>query len=153
MRLYFRTVLAVVIVCVLSLVDLEAKGRGGGKGHGHGASKRPHSTRKPVRGHKHSSHRLGKSRRVKPQKVTGKQRALDMQRRNAERILNQRQITAQRLRDISAQNGNERLLDTADKMEQSAQQQYDKRLEKINASQDHSPVQLPDHHAGETIAH
>ena len=148
MRLYFRTVLAVVIVCVVCLVDLEAKGRGGGKGHGHGTSKRSHSNRKPVRGHNHPGRRFGDFGRVKPQKVTGKKHALEMQRRNAQRILKHRQETAQRLRDISAQKGNERLLDTADKMEQNAQDQYEKRPNKINSSQD----QLPDHDSGETIA-
>ncbi|MCH7687188.1 MAG: hypothetical protein IH899_10985, partial [Planctomycetes bacterium] len=57
------------------------------------------------------------------------------------RTLKHRQKTAQRLRDISAWNGNERLLDTADKMQQNAQDQYEKRLEKINSSQDQSADQ------------
>ncbi|MCH7989422.1 MAG: hypothetical protein IID46_09795 [Planctomycetes bacterium] len=159
MRLCIRTILAVVIVCALSLADLEGKGRRGGKGHGQGAGKRSHISRKPIRGHDHPGRRLKDSGHVKPQKVTdkktlrkkkvtGKKHALKVQRRNAERNLKQRQKTAQRLRDLSAKNGNERLLETADKMEQNAQQQYDKRLEKINASQDQSP----DHHSDETIA-
>ena len=148
MRFYYRTVLAVVIVFVLCLADLEGKGRRGGKGHGQGSGRRSHISWKPVRGHNHPGRRFDDSRRVKPQKVTGKKHALEVQRRNAERILKRRQDTAQRLRDISAQNGNERLLETADKMDQNAQQQYEKRLEKINAPQDQSP----DHHSGETIS-
>ena len=148
MRLYFQTVLAVVIMFVLCLADLEGKGRGGGKGHGQGSGKRSHISRKPIRGHNHPGHRFDNFGRVKPQKVTGKKHAMEVQRRNAERILKRRQDTAQRLRDISAQNGNERLLDTADKMEQNTQQQYEKRLEKINSSQNQSP----DHHSGETIS-
>ena len=112
MRLSLRTVLAVVIVCVLCLADLEGKGRGGGKGHGHGSGKRSHISMKPVRGHNHPGRRFKNSGRVKPQKVTGKKHALEVQRRNAERNLKRRQQTAQHLRDLSAQNGNERLLDT-----------------------------------------
>ena len=155
MHLCIRTILALVIVCVLCLADLEGKGRRGGKGHGQGSGKRSHISEKPVRGHDHSGRRFKDSGRVKPQKVTGKEKvtgkkhAMEVQRRNAERNLKQRQKTAQRLRDLSAKNGNERLLNTADKIEQNALQQYGKRLEKINAPQDQSP----NHHSGETSAH
>ena len=129
MHLCIRTILALVIVCVLCLADLEGKGRRGGKGHGQGSGKQSHISRKPLRGHDHSGHRFKDSGHMKPQKVSGKKKvagkkhAMKVQRRNAERNLKQRQKTAQRLRDISAQNGNERLLETADKMEQNAQQQ------------------------------
>ena len=153
MHLCIRTILAVVIICVLCLADLEGKGRRGGKGHGQGSGKRSHISKKPIRGHDHSGRRFKDSGRVKPQKVTGKEKvtgkkhAMEVQRRNAERNLKRRQKTAQRLRDLSARNGNERLLDTADKMEQNALDQYQKRLKKISSSQD----QLPDHHSVETI--
>jgi hypothetical protein len=148
MRFYFRTVLAVVIVFVLCLANLEGKGRGGGKRHGQGSGKRSHISRKPIRGHNHPGRRFGDSGRVKPRRVSEKDHALEVQRRNAERNLKQRQDTAQRLRDLSDQNGNERLLDTADKMDQNAQEQYDKRLEKIDSSTDQSP----DHDSDESIA-
>ncbi len=52
--------------------------------------------------------------------------ALGAQTSNATRIRDKRLQQADHLREISARNGNERLLDTADRMQDSAQRNYDR---------------------------
>jgi hypothetical protein len=52
--------------------------------------------------------------------------ALTAQTFNAARIRDKRLQQADHLRDISERNGNERLLDTADRMQESAQRNYDR---------------------------
>lgn len=57
-----------------------------------------------------------------------KSQALAKQSSNALRIRDKRLQQADHLRDISSQNGNERLLDTADRMQESAQRNYDRSI-------------------------
>ncbi|MGE5191164.1 MAG: hypothetical protein ACM3U2_01600 [Deltaproteobacteria bacterium] len=63
--------------------------------------------------------------------VTGTARALQQQQLNNERILQHREAQAQRLRDISQRNGNQHLLDTADRMQKNAQTNYDRRASRL----------------------
>ena len=65
-------------------------------------------------------------------KLTGRDNAFGVQRQNEERKLTQRQQTAQKLRDIAARNGNDNLLQTADRMDQQALAHYEQRLAKID---------------------
>ncbi len=66
------------------------------------------------------------------QKLTGRDNAFSVQRQNEERKLAQRQGTAQKLRDIAGRNGNDNLLQTADRMDQQALAHYEQRLAKID---------------------
>ena len=66
------------------------------------------------------------------EKLTGRERAVNVQRGNEERKLTQRQATAQKLREISARNGNDNLKDVADRMDQKAMDHYNKRQAKID---------------------
>jgi hypothetical protein len=66
------------------------------------------------------------------EKLTGRDRAVGVQRANEERKLTQRQATAQKLREISKRNGNENLNDVADRMDQKALDHYEKRQAKID---------------------
>lgn len=70
----------------------------------------------------------------------GRSHSLDLQRLNEQRKLAHSQDVSQRLRDISQRNGNEKLMDTADKMDQRAQSHYDKRMEKIDQMSQKSGV-------------
>lgn len=79
----------------------------------------------------------------KAEKRTGRKHASQVQRRNEERKLQHRRETAQHLRDIAKKNGNDRLLDTADRMEQRAQEHYKSRLERIDQF-DRSPRTVDD---------
>jgi hypothetical protein len=55
----------------------------------------------------------------------------DKQRLNEERKLEHRRKIANHLRDLSAQNGNENLTDVADRLDQKAQEHYDKRIARL----------------------
>jgi hypothetical protein len=68
--------------------------------------------------------------------TAGREKALQQQVLKEERTLRQRMDTAQKLRDIGKRNGNDQLLETADRMEQSAMQHFEKRLEKLNYFED-----------------
>jgi hypothetical protein len=59
----------------------------------------------------------------------------------AERNLEQRFSQAEHLRGISERNGNERLLDAADRMEQHGQEQFERRSDKINSA--YSDLEIP----------
>ena len=79
---------------------------------------------------------------------TGTKRAVGRQRRNEQRKLDHRRDQADRLRDISERNGNERLRETADRIETKAQEHFDKRTRKIDRLEQKlpevgSPQQLP----------
>jgi hypothetical protein len=66
------------------------------------------------------------------QQLTGRGHALNLQNNNEQRILNHRLQTAQHLRDVAAKNGNQNLLNNADRMEQRAYDHYNSRLNRIN---------------------
>jgi hypothetical protein len=66
------------------------------------------------------------------QKLTGRDNAFSVQRQNEVRKLAQRKGTAQKLRDIAGRNGNDNLLQTADRMDQQALSHYEQRLAKID---------------------
>lgn len=74
----------------------------------------------------------GKGNIVPGEKLTGRDNALQVQRNNEERKLQHRQQTAQKLRDISARNGNGNLLETADRMDRNALEHYAERQQKID---------------------
>ena len=61
----------------------------------------------------------------------GRPDAFERQLLNEDRKFEQRLDKAQKLRDLAAQNGNQRLLQKANRMEQEALQLYEKRLDKI----------------------
>lgn len=65
-------------------------------------------------------------------KLTGRDNAFSVQRQNEERTLTQRQSTAQKLRDIAGRNGNDNLLQTADRMDQQALAHCEQRLARID---------------------
>ena len=69
-----------------------------------------------------------------PQRPTGRDHARSVQRLNEERKLSHRQQTAQKLREIAERNGNDNLLQTADRMDQKAIEHYEKRLAKIDGT-------------------
>lgn len=73
------------------------------------------------------------------QKLTGVNQAVNVQRANESRKLLQRQQTAQQLRDISARNGNQNLMNTANRMDQQALQHYQSRQAKIDQLAQQNP--------------
>ena len=103
--------------------DAPAKGRGGGKG-GHAKAGG-------------GSHHAGSFQRQARQ-YGGRAHSLDVQRLREQRKLAHSQDVSQRLRDISRRNGNEKLMETADRMDQRAQSHYDKRMEKIDPRNEQS---------------
>lgn len=72
---------------------------------------------------------------------TGNDLSFEQRSRNQERILNQRLEQAEYLRQMSADNGNTRLDETAARMEQNAQQRFADHNQRIDSSQNRAPVQ------------
>jgi hypothetical protein len=68
--------------------------------------------------------------------LSGREHALARQRFNEERKLQHRNYVANHLREVGERNGNQNLLDTADRMEQKAQEHYDKRMARIEQQAD-----------------
>lgn len=64
--------------------------------------------------------------------LTASDQAVTVQRDNEIRQLEQRQDTAEKLREISERNGNQNLKDVADRMDQRAQDQFEKRNQTID---------------------
>jgi hypothetical protein len=153
--------LSLTLVCLLICQPLDAKpGKGGGpkrgsgpkksisRGGGGGRSFSPQQ--KSVGGRNPVQSPSGKGKpefttKGKPdfgttkrgngqsvEKLTGRDRAVSVQRGNEDRKLLHRQNTAQKLRDISERNGNENLKDVAGRMDQKALDHYDKRQAKID---------------------
>jgi hypothetical protein len=146
-----QRLLAFTLICLLCCTPLAAKpGKGGGPKPGNGPKKSfsgggPQKSFSPPKlGFKQTQSPIGQGKPEfagsKPgngngllgEKLTGRDNALAVQRSNEERKLLHSQQTAQKLRDISAKNGNENLLDVADRMDQKALDHYAKRQEKID---------------------
>ena len=167
MRWFLRVSMVGVFVCAVSVVVPEAaqaaKGGRGGGGRG-GISSRPSfSQRGPSsfsrttrpsfstqsRGFSSRSSNFSSRRpdftRTSPTEgrgdLRGREWALERQRTVAERNLEKRRSQAEHLRSISERNGNEQLLDTADRMEQRGQEQYQRRIDKINSA--YSDLDIP----------
>lgn len=144
--------LALTLVCLLICQPLHAKpGKGGGPKRGGGPKKSisrggPSKSFSPQKKSTGGGKPLqspsakgkpdfGTTKRGNGQsldKLTGRDRAVSVQRGNEDRKLLQRQNTAQKLRDISARNGNENLNDVADRMDQRALDHYRQRQAKID---------------------
>jgi hypothetical protein len=143
--------LSLALICLLCCSPLDAKpGKGGGGPKFGGGPKKSFSGgpkksfSPPSRGPKQFSTPSGKGKpdfsSAKPgngnlkigEKLTGRDNALQVQRNNELRKLEHRQNTAQKLREISERNGNENLLDTADRMDQKALDHFEKRQAKID---------------------
>ena len=128
---WFATLLS-VIVLLGAVSDVEGKGKGRGGG---GKYKRARVHRAPTH---HGSQRAGRSSTgIRSQKInstapTGRNGSLARQRANEQRKLDHRLGQADHLRDIAERNGNEKLLDTADRMELKAHEHYEKRIAKID---------------------
>jgi hypothetical protein len=150
MRRYAQisTALVALVACLPPGDDLWAKNgggsKGGGKGHNSGSNFHAHSgSSKSSSG---STHRAtGKNAFAKKHDPTNvaKQDATKHVLKNSEepwtkhqtreqRKLEHRQQVADRLREVSASNGNEHLKQVADDMDERAQAHYDKQIEKIN---------------------
>ena len=153
MNWFIRVSIVSSVVCGMSLVmpsmaEAGKGGRGGGRGGIPRSSSRANLSRGGPSGfHQSSSVRRSPSAnfsrrdgvvRTSPIEgrgdLRGKEWALDRQRAVAERNLEKRYSQAEHLRGISERNGNERLLDTADRMEQRSQTQYERRTDKINSA-------------------
>ncbi len=180
MRWFIRVSIVGVVVCGLTLVTASMAhagkgGRGGGRGASVGRSSRASfsqrgpssfSQRGPSNfsrtdsfGGKASTHSRGRPdfTRTSPTEgrgdLRGREWARERQRTVAERNLDKRKSQAEHLRNISERNGNERLLDTADRMEQRGQEQYERRIDKINSAyRDLDIPAPPDGGAGETVS-
>jgi hypothetical protein len=83
------------------------------------------------------------------QRLTGREHALDVQRLNEQRKLDHRLQVAEHLRANAQRNGNQSLLDTADRMEQKAYDHYTSRLSRIDGAGDAGGDALPDPPAGD----
>lgn len=144
------------VICLVGVSPLDAKpGKGPAKGNSgksfapkqngpqnvpksveRGPALKPQSqTLKPAAGNAR-----GNTQSLAPgEKLTGRDNAVAVQRGNEERKLQQRQSTAQKLREISARNGNENLLDTADRMDQKALDHYEQRNARIDELANRAP--------------
>jgi len=121
------------VLCGWTFGEACAKGpKGGGKGrpaakstgNGFGRGRSPGKAGASLSG--------GKTAGGNGLKLTGRDNAFNVQRQNEERKLTHRQQTAQKLRDIAGRNGNDNLLQTADRMDQQALSHYEQRLAKID---------------------
>lgn len=143
------SLLSLILICLLSCQPLDAKpGKGGGsKGRGgprksisRGGPKKSFSprgggvkqTQSPVGKGKPDFGTTNRGNGKSLEKLTGRDRAVSVQRGNEDRKLLQRQNTAQKLREISARNGNQNLNDVADRMDQKALDHFEKRQAKID---------------------
>lgn len=128
---WFATLLS-VIVLLGAVSDAQGKGKGRGSG---GKYQRTRVHRAPTH---HGSQRARRpSTSTRSQKIdstapTGRNGSLARQRANEQRKLDHRLGQADHLRDIAERNGNEKLLDTADRMELKAHEHYEKRMAKID---------------------
>ena len=66
--------------------------------------------------------------------------ARERQRRNEQRKLDHRLNQAEKLRALAEKNGNERLAETADRMETKAQQRFERRMERIGEADPQLPL-------------
>jgi hypothetical protein len=127
------------------------RGRGGGGGGAHrgGGQRSGPRTRQfrrrtqdlgPARPHEHGEHaghgqegtgHPAHERFTRDHSLSGREHALARQRFNEDRKLQHRNYVASHLREVGERNGNQNLLDTADRMEQKAQEHYDQRMAKI----------------------
>jgi len=106
---------------------LAAAARGSGNS---GLARAAQSTARSPSGLAKSGAKLGRSANglSRASKGLSHSQALAAQTSNAARIRDNRLAQADHLRDVSARNGNTRLLDTADRMQASAQTNYDRRV-------------------------
>ena len=143
MSWFIRVAIVGLVVCGMSIFvpSMADAGKGGRKGGG-GTNSRSNSRANFSRGGRSSFHRSGSLppppstnygrrpsfTRTSPIEgrgdLRGREWALERQRAVADRNLEQRHSQAERLRGISERNGNERLLDAADRMEQHGQEQF-----------------------------
>jgi hypothetical protein len=128
---WFATLLSVVVL-LGSVSDSHGKGKGRGGGSKH---KRAHVLRAPSHhGPQHSQqHATGTCwQKLHSPAPTDRNGSLARQRTNEQRKLDHRLSQADHLRDIAERNGNEKLLDAADRMELAAHEHYQKRMAKID---------------------
>ena len=159
-RLIFGTSLVLLTSCTYCLDAHAQGGRGKGGGfkhsraqHGSGASvgskrqrfwkrqdfrtieKESVGKRKTLQAE--GGDRLSQDRQSKLKSPTrqypGEEHPRDMQRLVEDRKLEHRRQIADHLREISERNGNDQLNEVADRLEQGAQEHYEKRLQNINA--------------------
>ena len=149
------SVFAFLAVSICSLPMLEAKGPKGNRGWGG----RPTTTSRRFQGNSNGigarvvqgaadagrtvANGVGRGLGKVSERLTGRNQAVAVQRANEQRQLQHRQATAQKLREISDRNGNENLKTVADKMDQRALDQFDKRNQKIDQlNARHNPTDL-----------
>ena len=129
------TVLAAAVIASSSTIAL-AQGKGGGLNRALGASSKAGGAKglgKSTDGLSRATGNLARSNAGLSKATTGLSRAGgapvegDPALANQQRILDHRMQQAEHLRGISERNGNERLLDTADRMEASATRNFERR--------------------------
>ena len=126
--------LSIALVCLLICQPLDAwPGKGGGLKLGRGPQIIRGGGRKLISPLKSVGNKiLSPANGQTIPKLTGRDQAINVQRGNESRKLLQRQQTAQQLRNIATRNGNQNLLNTADRMDQKALQHYQSRQAKID---------------------
>ncbi|MBD3675310.1 MAG: hypothetical protein HUJ26_17485 [Planctomycetaceae bacterium] len=132
--MFLKFILPLGLSLILLTLPLEGKpGKGGGprkSGFKRGPSRAfSPSSQKPA-GNFGKSLNRGTGNSLN--KLTGRDRAVSIQRQNELSKFQHRQQTAQKLRDLSELNGNENLKSVADKMDQRALDHFEKRNAKID---------------------
>jgi hypothetical protein len=125
---------------------LSAAARGAGNS---GLARAAQSTTRSGNGLSRDVSKLGRSANGLNRASSGMShsQALAAQTSNAARIRDHRLQQADHLREISGRNGNERLLDTADRMQNSAQTNYDRRV----GSSDDTGSEAPPAATGDSV--
>jgi hypothetical protein len=114
---------------------------GGPSGHAHGRHSQQIYFQRPPRAHEHlrrkqppAGHPIAhvpNRTRETAQRLSGRERAVQAQRWNEEQKRQHRLGQAQHLRELGARNGNPQLVETADRMEQMAQEHFEQRMRQI----------------------